>query len=175
MTGVTYHSSHVSGANENRPRANSTIGQQQSFSSQSGMGGLQTPKAKKSGFFKKIFESAKTGAASSRKTFAVGGDDSRPRSSKGFAKPDGVTAIAGGHNNIHSASSSRDNALTSGGSTDWLQVRRDVNRANSLSQIEVLERKERCQMVDFPAISPVEELCEMTAGDEDAGDRKSVV
>ena len=163
MTGVTYHSSHAS-ANENRPRANSSMAQHSS--NQAGMGGLQTPKAKKSGFFKKIFESAKTGAASSRKTFATG-DDNRPRSSKG-SKPDGITAIAGGMGNIHSVDSGRDSALQSGGSTDWLQVRRDVNRANSLSQIEILERKERCQMIDYPAISPVEELYEMTAGDEDA-------
>jgi transglutaminase/protease-like cytokinesis protein 3 len=35
-----------------------------------------------------------------------------------------------------------------------------------LSRIERLERKERCQMMDYPAISPVDELYDATEGDE---------
>ncbi len=165
MTGVTYHSSHASG----RPRANSTM----PYHDNGGLGGLSQPRAKKSGFFKKIFESAKTGAASSRKTFAPEGGGGgianmvRPRSSRGMAAPDGVTAIAGGDNNVvHSVGSARELGERSSG-TDWLQVRRDVNRSNSLSQIEMTERKERAEMEDYPAISPVAELRDAAQGDED--------
>ncbi|KAH7140947.1 hypothetical protein EDB81DRAFT_67959 [Dactylonectria macrodidyma] len=43
---------------------------------------------------------------------------------------------------------------------DWLQVRRDVNRSDSPSRHEKLERMERCQM-NFPALNPVDELTEM--------------
>jgi hypothetical protein len=157
LTGVTYHSSHASGP----PKPHSQVGY--TAESPSVLGGLTTPKPKKSGFFKKIIESAKTGAASTRKTIASG-EASRPGSSRGMM-PDGIKAIAGGSGNALGKDAAREMGL-GGCGVDWVQVRRDVNRSNSLSRIERLERNERCQMMDYPALSPVEELWETTQGDE---------
>ncbi|PHH73896.1 hypothetical protein CDD82_5219 [Ophiocordyceps australis] len=53
-----------------------------------------------------------------------------------------------------------------GRGVDWVQVRRDVNRSNSLSRIEKNERRDRCQMMDHPALNPVDELYESIQGDE---------
>lgn len=47
-----------------------------------------------------------------------------------------------------------------------MQVRRDVNRSNSLSRNERLERAERCQMLDILVIKPIEELLDQVEGDE---------
>lgn len=125
------------------------------------LGGLTTPKSKKSGFFKKLVESAKTGAANARSSIAAGQSDT-PRSPIKNLLPNGVTAIAGGN-------AARDMGL-GGGKTeiDWVQVRRDVNRSNSLSRNERSERMERCQMMDFPVIAPVDCLLEAAEGDEGA-------
>ena len=125
------------------------------------LGGLTTPKSRKSGFFKKLVESAKTGTASVRSSIATGQSET-PRSPIKNLLPNGVTAIAGG-------SAARDMGL--GGSkveVDWVQVRRDVNRSNSLSRNERLERMERCQMMDFPVIAAVDDLFEIAEGDEGA-------
>ena len=132
------------------------------FSQDSGglLGGLTAPKAKKSGFFKKLVESAKTGAASARSSIAVGPGDP-PRSPIKNLLPNGVTAIAGG-------SAARDMGLGGKSCTDWVQVRRDVNRSNSLSHNERVERAEKCQMMDYPTIAPVEALYETAQGDEGA-------
>ena len=126
-----------------------------------GLGGLTTPKSKKSGFFKKLVDSAKTGAASARSSIAVSQVDPA-RSPIRNMLPHGVTAIAGG-------SAAREMAM-SGGKTenDWVQVRRDVNRSNSLSRNERNERIERCQMMNRPVIAPVESLLESAEGDEAA-------
>uniref|UniRef100_A0A8H7NFY0 Uncharacterized protein n=1 Tax=Bionectria ochroleuca TaxID=29856 RepID=A0A8H7NFY0_BIOOC len=64
----------------------------------------------------------------------------------------------------------RDNAreMGLGSGVDWVQVRRDVNRSNSLSKNERSERKERCQMLDHPTLNPVDELYEAVEGDEGA-------
>jgi transglutaminase/protease-like cytokinesis protein 3 len=51
---------------------------------------------------------------------------------------------------------------------DWVQVRRDVNRSNTLSRNERMERRDRCQMMDYPAIDPVDEFYESVEGDEGA-------
>ena len=125
------------------------------------LGGLTTPKSRKSGFFKKLVESAKTGAASARSSIAAGQADT-PRSPIKNLLPDGVTAIAGG-------SAARDMGLA-GGKTeiDWVQVRRDINRSNSLSRNERSERIEKCQMMDYPVVAPVESLFEAAEGDEGA-------
>ena len=125
------------------------------------LGGLTTPKSKKSGFFKKLVESAKTGAASARSSIAAGQADT-PRSPIKNMLPNGVTAIAGG-------SAAKDMGL-GGGKTeiDWVQVRRDVNRSNSLSRNERSERIERCQMMDYSVIAPVDSLLEAAEGDEGA-------
>jgi transglutaminase/protease-like cytokinesis protein 3 len=53
-----------------------------------------------------------------------------------------------------------------GGGIDWVQVRRDVNRSNSLSRNEKIERRDRCLMLDYPAIEPVDELYSSIEGDE---------
>lgn len=127
-----------------------------------GLGGLMAPKKKKSGFFKKLVESAKTGAASARGTIASGQIET-PRSPIKNMLPNGVTSVAGGTSNA-----ARDMGLGGGKSDqDWVQVRRDVNRSNSLSQNEKIERIERCQMMDYPVIAPVDVLLEDAEGDED--------
>jgi hypothetical protein len=161
LTGISYHSSHASGP----PRTHSQAGWHGSSTdgSSSILGGLSTPKPKKSGFFKKIIETAKTGAASARSSIAAG----ESRSAISSRLPNGVTAIAGGFGNSYGGNAANDMGLGGGNSgTDFIQVRRDVNRSNSLSRIERVERKERCQMMDYPAISPVEELFEQCDGDE---------
>jgi transglutaminase/protease-like cytokinesis protein 3 len=53
-----------------------------------------------------------------------------------------------------------------GGGSDWMQVRRDINRSNSLSRRERDERAERCEMIDIPVLNPIEQLHELAEGDE---------
>jgi transglutaminase/protease-like cytokinesis protein 3 len=162
LTGISYHSSHASGP----PRAQSQAGWHGS-TADSMLGGLVAPpKPKKSGFFKKIIESAKTGAASARTSIAAS-EGSRPSVPTKTLMPQGVSSISGGYG----SNSGRDAASEMGlggrsAAIDWVQVRRDVNRSNSLSRMERVERKERCQMMDYPAISPVDELYENCDGDE---------
>ncbi|KAI4226193.1 MAG: hypothetical protein L6R36_003374 [Xanthoria steineri] len=123
------------------------------------LGGLTAPKPKKSGFFKKLVESAKTSAASARSSIAAGQMEP-PRSPIKSLLPNGVTAIAGG-------SAARDLGLSGEKSgIDWVQVRRDINRSNSLSRNERVERVEKCQMMDYPVVAPIEVLLETTEGDE---------
>ncbi|KAL8944671.1 MAG: hypothetical protein Q9211_000482 [Gyalolechia sp. 1 TL-2023] len=123
------------------------------------LGGLTAPKPKKSGFFKKLVESAKTSAASARSSIAAGQVEP-PRSPIKNLLPNGVTAIAGG-------SAARDMGLgTEKTGMDWIQVRRDINRSNSLSQNERMERVERCQMMDYAVVAPIDALLESTEGDE---------
>ena len=153
--------SHYS-SNQSRPGSSAGMNHPGSAVDSGGIfGGLTTPKSKKSGFFKKLVESAKTGAASARSSIATGQADN-PRSPVKNMLPNGVTAIAGG-------STARDTGLA-GGKTeiDWVQVRRDVNRSNSLSRNERSERIEKCQMMDHPVIAPVESLLEAAEGDEGA-------
>ncbi|KAI4209492.1 MAG: hypothetical protein LQ351_007569 [Letrouitia transgressa] len=122
-------------------------------------GGLTTPKPKKSGFFKKLVDSARTTTASARSSIAAGQVDT-PRSPIKNLVPGGVTAIQGG--NV-----ARDMGLGGGKScADWVQVRRDVNRSNSLSRNEREERAERCQMMDYPVVAPIDALYEAADGNE---------
>jgi len=151
--------SHYS-SNQSRPASRAGMDYPESTADSGGaLGGLRTPKKKKSGFFKKLVDSAKTGAASARSTIA-NGQMEPPRSPIKSMLPNGVTAIAGG-------SAARDIGL-GGGKTeiDWVQVRRDINRSNSLSRNERTERIERCQMMDCPVIAPVDALFEAVDGDE---------
>lgn len=123
------------------------------------LGGLTAPKPKKSGFFKKLVESAKTSAASARSSIAAGQAEP-PRSPIKNLLPNGVTAIAGG-------SAARDMGLGADKiGIDWVQVRRDINRSNTLSRNERVERVERCQMMDYPVVAPIDALLESTEGDE---------
>lgn len=171
VSGISYHSSHATQPPQT-PTADWTTNP---FEDAGVLGGLSAPKAKKSGFFRKMMDTAKTtaktGAANARSTIGSA-SGSRPPSRVGSPKksmlPDGVTAIEGGvaappsfssNNAVH-----RDMGL--GGGNDWLQVRRDVNRSNSLSKNERTERAERCQMLDLPSLNPIDELLEHTEGDE---------
>ena len=153
--------SHYS-SNQSRPDSSAMMDYSGSAAESGGiLGGLTTPKSKKSGFFKKLVESAKTGAASARSSIAAGQSDT-PRSPIKNLLPNGVTAIAGG-------SAAKDIGLGYGKTeVDWVQVRRDVNRSNSLSRNERNERIERCQMMDFPVVAPVDALFEIAEGDEGA-------
>lgn len=164
LSGITFHSSHASQS----PRSQSQAGWHHvNNDGVNGLGGLVTPKPKKSGFFKKIMESAKTSAASARSSIAAGEPVRQAVPLKNMI-PDGVTAIAGGYGNVQSHKSAAHGVGLGGSEVDWVQVRRDINRSNSLSRIERVERKERCQMMDYPALSPVEELYHTTEGDEGA-------
>ncbi|GAB7330583.1 hypothetical protein MBLNU13_g02169t1 [Cladosporium sp. NU13] len=172
-SGPSYHESHAS---ENipvpTPRADWTSDPMESAGV---LGGLGTPKAKRSGFFKKMIESArttaKTGAANARSTI---GSTSRPGSRGGNNSPtksmfggNGPTGIAGGLAIAPSSSvekNSRDMGL--GGGSEWMSVRRDVNRSNSISRREREERAERCDMLDLPVLNPIDQLCECAEGDE---------
>ncbi|KAF1997038.1 hypothetical protein P154DRAFT_622825 [Amniculicola lignicola CBS 123094] len=178
FTGVSYHSSHDS---RSRPGSSHQQQQQQQPDLTRGvmegpdpLGGLMTPKPKKSGFFRKMIDTAKTSAATARSTIASGAI-SRPSSraasrsasraaSRAASRMDGnaPTGITGGA--AVQSVAARDMGL--GGSVDWVQVRRDVNRSNSLSKNERTERADRCQMVDIPVINPVDILFESAEGDE---------
>lgn len=173
FTGVTYHSSHASGE---RPGSND--GQQPVQDGPDPLGGLMQPTKRKSGFFRKMIDTAKTQAANARSTIASG-SISRPGSraasramsragsragSRAASRLDGrgPTGIAGG--SAVQSNAARDMGL--GGSVDWVQVRRDVNRSNSLSKNERNERADRCQMMDIPVINPVDILYDSAEGDE---------
>lgn len=159
FTGVTYHSSHASG----EQRSKSQVGFHDD--AMPAVGGLVQPKPKKQNFIKRILESAKTGVASSRGISTTGAGASHApasrRSAPGIASFSGAPFLG-----KTGRDSGRDSG--SGGGVDWVQVRRDVNRSNSLSQNERLERIERCQMLDYPAIDPVHELYSSIDGDEGA-------
>lgn len=160
-----------------RSGARSAVGWDDEHRSTNGLGGLVTPKAKKQGFFKKLIDSAKTGAANARST--IGTD---PRS--GASSPTKMTGIAGGtalgmmHKKNQSMSNltyGRDAAaemgLGGGAGSDWLVTRRDINRSNTPGPAERQERADRCHMLDHPVVCPVDELCADRQGDEDAEGR----
>lgn len=157
LTGISYHSSHAS-----RPASAIPPEWAGSITDPGDpLGGLTQPRPKKTGFFKKLVESAKTGAASARGSIAAGQVDTSRSPIKGMLSS-GVTSIAGGG----SGSAARDMGLGSKDAIDWVQVRRDVNRSNSLSRNERVERAERAQMLDYPVIASVDALQELAEGDE---------
>ncbi|KAI1005407.1 hypothetical protein K3495_g2812 [Podosphaera aphanis] len=162
LTEFSYHSSHASEPFEIHKQAEA-----QKSSIQTGnnaLGGLMAPKPRKSGFFKKIIETAKTGAANARSSIAAA--DSF-KTTGGTKIPNGVTSFSGGHGN-NGGNAGKENKLAGGNNVgiDWVQVRRDVNRSNSLSRIERMERRERCQMMDYLTIRPVDEFYQRCYGDE---------
>ena len=170
-SGPSYHDSHSS-AHQQLPVA--TADWSQATMEHAGLfGGLGTPKAKKGNFFKKMIDSAKmtarTGAANARSTIG-----SRPGSRSGASSPTKslmgdkvLTGFGGGmpsRPQSTGGSAARDMGL--GGSSDWMQVRRDINRSNSLSRRELDDRVERCQMLEIPLLNPVDQLHEEVEGDE---------
>ncbi|KAF1969731.1 glutamyl-tRNA synthetase [Bimuria novae-zelandiae CBS 107.79] len=168
FSGPSYHSSHASG-----DRPVSTQEQQPVQDGPDPLGGLMAPQKKKSGFFRKMIDNAKTQAANARSTIASG-TISRPGSraasraasragSRAASRLDGLGAMIVGSPPVPS-NAARDMGL--GGSVDWVQVRRDVNRSNSLSKNERMERADRCQMMDIPVINPVDILYDSAEGDE---------
>ncbi|KAF6841609.1 variant SH3 domain-containing protein [Colletotrichum plurivorum] len=165
FTGVTYHSSHASDV----ARPKSQVG----FHEDAGLGGLVTPKPAKRSIFKKLLDTAKTGVASGRSSIAMGSGDS-PRSSPFARSMPNVASPAGtaiSHmTGMGSSGFGRDSArdMNAANGVDWVQVRRDVNRSNSLSKNERNERRDRCQMLDYPALNPVDELYDGVEGDEGA-------
>lgn len=168
MSGPSYHSSHAT-----QPAPTPVADWNNNPMDSAGvLGGMGAPRAKKSGFFKKMIATAKitakTGAANARSTISSSSHSSRPTSRAGgllgrTVFPDGVTAISSNQPAITS-SAHRDMGL--GGDTDWMQVRRDVNRTNSLSRNERNERAERCAMLDVPVLNPVDEFHDQVEGDE---------
>lgn len=150
------------------------------FSTGAGLlGGLAAPSPKKRGFLKKLVDGAKTGAASARSTISSSGDISgrmsrngRPqsRAQSAMGRPsgmlNGITGIAGGTAAPRTASGDAARDMGLGGGMDWVQTRRDVNRSNTLSRNERQERSERAQMLDLPALAPVDILEEDVEGDE---------
>ncbi|KAK5654854.1 hypothetical protein OQA88_6890 [Cercophora sp. LCS_1] len=167
FTGVTYHSSHASGD----LRSKSQMGFHDDAIS--GLGGLVQPglvqqKPKRQNFIKRILESAKTGVASTRGNIATAGTVAGSGSTTGLATSVSAPlgSISGGSPTKGVRDAAREMGL--GGGVDWVQVRRDVNRSNSLSRNERVERKERCQMLDYPALDPVDEFFDSMDGDEGA-------
>ncbi|KAL1635802.1 hypothetical protein SLS56_001497 [Neofusicoccum ribis] len=158
--GISYHSSHATSQQQNSSNTEWTG----NLAEPGGLlGGLTSPKPRRTGFFKKMISSAKANAANARNT--ISSSPSRPGSRGAGILPNGITSIAGGAAASHSSSNvAKEMGL--GGSVDWVQVRRDVNRSNSLSKNERTERAERCQLNDIPVINPIEILQESVEGDE---------
>ncbi|KAK4219535.1 hypothetical protein QBC37DRAFT_137572 [Rhypophila decipiens] len=161
FSGVTYHSSHASG----EQRSKSQLGFHDDAIGGLGLGGLVQPKAKKQNFIKRILESAKTGVASTRGSIATAGAGSIQGSSIARSTPTALTSLSSAPIITKTGrDSAREMGLSSG--VDWVQVRRDVNRSNSLSGNERNERRDRCQMLDYPVLDPVDELFNSIDGDE---------
>ncbi|KAH9901859.1 hypothetical protein F4778DRAFT_128576 [Xylariomycetidae sp. FL2044] len=161
FSGVSYHPSHSTSAMRPQSRAGT------SDEGIASVGGLVQPagvKPKKSNFIKRILEATKTGVATNRSSIATG-SGSLQSSPAATSIANRITAIAGGPSSTDlSRGAARDMGLAN--SVDWVQVRRDVNRSNTLSRNERSERRDRCQMMDYPAIDPVDELYESVEGDE---------
>ncbi|ERS95732.1 hypothetical protein HMPREF1624_07807 [Sporothrix schenckii ATCC 58251] len=186
FTGVTYHSSHASDYQQNnaanRLRSKSQIGFHSGgddlggLGGLSGIGGLTQPKStvKKSNIFKKMIESAKTGVASSRGSIAMTGFGNTGISGVGshnYSQSSPMNSLASPFSVSYGRDAAKEMGLGAAGGgngVDWVQVRRDVNRSNSLSRIERNERRDRCQMLDYPTLDPVDELYNTIEGDEGA-------
>ena len=162
LTGISYHSSHDSrqGAQSAVPWLNGPASESAGM-----LGGFAIPKAKKQGFFKKLMDGAKTGAASARSSIAASQTGSLPPSPIKSRMTGIAGGIAGGNSGGRDAA--REMGL-GGGNIDWVQVRRDVNRSTSISAMERKDRAARCQMLDHPVIYPLDELYEAAEGDESA-------
>ncbi|OKL64419.1 hypothetical protein UA08_00424 [Talaromyces atroroseus] len=159
ISGISYHSSH----NTSRQGAQSAVpwSPSKDINGSPGVfGGLATPKVKKSGFLKRFLDSAKTGAATARSSIQVPQSGRSPSPTKHR-----FTQSFGSSRNTENTGF-RDTELGGNSPIDWVQIRRDVNRASTPSRNERVERAERCQMMDHPVIYSVEELQETAEGDE---------
>ncbi|KAJ5995624.1 hypothetical protein N7481_002601 [Penicillium waksmanii] len=153
MTGVSYHSSH----NTSRQGASSAI-PWSSLDHDTGdsggvFGGLSTPKNKKQGF-----SNLPRRVLRVQGLVMVGGT---PSPTKGNRMADVVSPLT-----PHSTRETARDTGPGASPIDWVQVRRDVNRASSPSRNERVERAERCQMMDHPVIYSIEELQDTAEGDE---------
>jgi hypothetical protein len=159
-TGISYHSSH---ATDRQDQLNSEWGGSV-VDSGAPLGGLAKLKPKRSGFLKKLVDSAKAGAASTRSSIAGGGQEVSRNPVRG--------TLSSGIQGISNGSAAHDMGLTSSpgpGSSqnsDWVQIRRDVNRSNTLSKIERQERRERCEMLGQPDIEAVDIFEEEVEGNQ---------
>ncbi|KAI5304856.1 cytokinesis protein 3 [Ascosphaera pollenicola] len=159
-TGISYHSSH----NTSRQGATSAYGWSDysnslapSVSSAADSEkATKDPLKKKSGFFRKMIESAKSSAANARGTIGTSGGSSSPSKSR--------IGSAFSQRRLGTRASTRD--VGNAAAADWIQVRRDVNRAMTPSKLEMIEKAERCQMMDFPVIYAIEDLHTTVEGDE---------
>ncbi|KAI5799171.1 hypothetical protein DFH27DRAFT_483110 [Peziza echinospora] len=117
-------------------------------------GGHAVPKMKKPGFLKKLLNGAKATTQGARSlTYTSPLPPVQPSISK---TGEVITGIQGG-------------LPTPKQTSDWVQVRRDVHRANSLKALEREERVRRLQLIGQPIYRPVDALDEEVDGDE-AGD-----
>ena len=163
MSGISYRSSQASNARADMSDSRGTA----AHMDQGGLlGGLATPVSKKRGIFQRLRDTARTSAASHRSS--MGADASGERLSRPKSMLDGLTSISGGRPARSAAQDMGLGGSNSSSGVDWMQVRRDVNRSNSLSKNERNERAERCQMLDIPVLNPVDVLNETAEGDESA-------
>lgn len=170
FTGVSYHTSHASDAIA-RPKSQAGFADDP----MGGLGGLAPPTPKKRNFFKKLMDTAKTGVANGRGSIATtGGGPGSLQSLQSSPMPPTMGGAMGGMSSTGNSfagpaaykEAAREMGLASG--TDWVQVRRDVNRSNTISRNEMNERKDRCLMLDYPALDPVDELYGSIDGEEGA-------
>jgi hypothetical protein len=161
LSGPSYHSSHDSNGGMPPPQTAGLLG------------GLNTPSPKKSSFIRKMLDSARASAATARSTISANGSYSRPGSRVGSPTKLGkmsnssMVGISGPvvqSSRPQSSATARDMGL--GASMDWVQVRRDVHRSNSLGKNERRERAERCELLEIPVLAPVEQLHRCAEGDE---------
>nr|POE72899.1 cytokinesis protein 3 [Quercus suber] len=174
VSGPSYHESHASEYFATSTPNSDSI--RDSAGPSGVLGGLSAPKARRSGLFRKMIDSAKTtartGAASARSTIGSA-SGSRPGSRAGSP----TKSIFGGNNSggmaggaisrptsAHGSSPSKD--AGAGSSIDWMQVRRDINRSNTISRRERDDRMERCEMMEKPALNPIDLLHEVAEGNE---------
>ena len=150
-SGISYHSSHESAENGTCMPLEAAD-----------LGGLLQPQEKKRGLFKRFVDTAKTTAATARSTMSAT-SSSRPSSRAGGPMPQGISSVS---SQPRSQSAAREMGL--GGDGDMVQMRRDVNRSNSLSSNERRERSERCQMWNLRAVSPVDVVTQEAEGNEGA-------
>lgn len=158
MSTVSYHSSHGTG-----PQSSFGAVEPDAAEGSGLLGGFaEPPSPKKRGFFKKLGDKVKTSTATAKLQSAP---NSRPGSPTKFK----INGLGGAGRGVSSNDASREmglNGPANPGGVDWVQMRRDVNRSNSLSRNERNERSDRAQMMDVPVLAPVEDLENAFEGDE---------